>query len=152
MVLPFILERFAGFPSVLVLSAVFLLFLSESTSEEITGVLPCCLASTGIFFWVLFAFRQAVQLRIPAGSEKIQVCRRYRGAVQTFPGSPFLSIYSSASAVPSPAASTIWALAFSSLMSHWGTFAPISTAFSKMLPSSVIMYHASTRGRIIPGH
>ena len=58
----------------------------------------------------------------------------------------------SVSAVTSPAASTIFALAFSSLMSHWGTLAPIFTAFSRIDPNSVIMYHASTRGMIIPGH
>lgn len=52
----------------------------------------------------------------------------------------------------SPAFCTMFALAFRSFTSQSGTFAPIFTAFSKMLPSSVIMYQASTRGIIIPGH
>lgn len=38
--------------------------------------------------------------------------------------------------------------AASSFSSHSGTFAPISAAFSAMLPNSVKMYHTSTTGKI----
>ena len=51
-----------------------------------------------------------------------------------------------------PALSTASLPTFRSFTNHSGTLAPIFTAFSRIDPNSVRMYHARTSGRTIPGH